>query len=67
MTDPIADRTAVYVERARQLAPLIHAHAEQGERTAQLPAAVAEAFHQAGFFRMFLPVEMGGGDLTENA
>jgi indole-3-acetate monooxygenase len=64
MTDPIADRTAVYVERARQLAPLIHAQAEHAERTAQLPPAVAEAFHQAGLFRMFLPVEMGGGDLT---
>jgi len=37
MTDPIADRTAVYVERARQLAPLIDAHAEHAERTAQLP------------------------------
>jgi alkylation response protein AidB-like acyl-CoA dehydrogenase len=64
MTDPVADRTATYVERARRLAPLVHEHAERAERTAQLPVEVAEAFHQAGLFRMLLAVEMGGGGLT---
>jgi alkylation response protein AidB-like acyl-CoA dehydrogenase len=64
MTEPIADRTAAYIERVHGLAPLVHAHAEGAERMAQLPAEVAEAFHQAGLFRMLLPVEMGGGELT---
>ena len=58
MTAPIADRTAAYIERVHGLAPLVHAHAEGAERMAQLPAEVAEAFHQAGLFRMLLPVEM---------
>src|SRR5262249_16391345 len=64
MSDAIADRTAVYVERVRQLAPLIHAHAEDAERTAQLPAAVPPAFTPARLFRMFPPVARGGGALT---
>jgi alkylation response protein AidB-like acyl-CoA dehydrogenase len=64
MTDPVANQAADYVERARHLAPLVHAHADRAERTAQLPLEVAEAFHQAGLFRMLLPVELGGGGLT---
>jgi hypothetical protein len=55
MSDPIADQTAAYVARARRLAPIVHAHAERAERTAQLPVEVAKALHQAGLFRMLLP------------
>ena len=64
MSDPIADQTAAYVARARRLAPIVHAHAERAERTAQLPVEVAKALHQAGLFRMLLPVKMDGGGLT---
>src|SRR6202023_165244 len=48
----------------RKIAPLIRDHAAQSEREAQLAPAIAEAFHDSGLYRIFLPAEMDGGDLT---
>jgi len=31
---------------------------------AQMPREVADAFHEAGLFRMMLPRDMGGGEVA---
>ncbi len=48
------------VARARDLAPLVSAHAEQAEREGTMPAAVVEAFREAELFWTLLPTEVGG-------
>ena len=58
------NRLDAYLERVRQLGPLVREHADRSERDAQLAPDIAEAFHVAGLFRIFLPAEMGGGELT---
>ena len=50
-----------YLERVREIAPVIDKHAAESERIAQLALPVVEAFHQAGLFRMLLPENRGGG------
>ena len=58
-------RTAVKAElldRARSLAPLIRAHADESERLRRLATPVVDAFHDAGLFRMTLPRYLGGGE-----
>lgn len=64
MTAILEDRAAGYIERVRQLAPLIREHAERAEREAQLSPEVVEACREAGLFRIFLPKRLGGGELT---
>ncbi len=62
------DRTEIklqpYFEKVATVAPTIREYADRAEREAQMPAEVAEAFHQAGLFRILLPGNMGGGELT---
>jgi alkylation response protein AidB-like acyl-CoA dehydrogenase len=58
-----ADDAAEYVERARALVPLIAAHADQGERERQVPAAVWDALTDAGLTRMLLPRALDGGEI----
>jgi alkylation response protein AidB-like acyl-CoA dehydrogenase len=53
-----------YLGRVRAIAPLIREHSAQSESEAQLAPAIAEAFHDAGLYRIFLPAQMDGGDLT---
>src|SRR5260370_40909500 len=53
-----------YFEKVPQLAPIIREHADRAEREAQMPREIADAFHQTGMFRIFLPRIMGGGELT---
>jgi len=55
---------AELTERARGLAPLIRAHAEQSERERRLAAPTVDAFHAAGLFRMMLPESLGGSGLN---
>ena len=57
-------RVTSYIEAVRQLAALVREHSDRSEREAQLAPDIVEAFHAAGLFRLFLPAEMGGGDLT---
>jgi alkylation response protein AidB-like acyl-CoA dehydrogenase len=52
-----------YPSRARALAPLIAAHAEQGERERRLPEAVLAALFDAGLFRLLLPRALGGAEV----
>jgi alkylation response protein AidB-like acyl-CoA dehydrogenase len=60
----LTERAKPYIEKIQNLAPIIREHADRAEREAQMPREVADAFHDAGLFRMFLPSTMAGGDLT---
>src|SRR5271166_5593196 len=53
-----------YVEKIEKIAPVIREHADRAEREAQMTREVANAFHDAGLFRIFLPRTMGGGEVT---
>ncbi len=57
-------RLQTYFDKVHELAPIIREHADRAEREAQMTREVAEAFHAAGLFRMFLPRTMCGGELT---
>ena len=52
-----------YAERARELVPLIAAHADQAERERQVPALVWDALTDAGLTRMLLPRWLDGGEI----
>ena len=62
--DSRTSRVDDYCDRVRQIAPLIREHSDRSERDAQLAPEIAEAFHRTGLFRLFLPADMGGGELT---
>ena len=51
-------------ERARTLAPLIRANADESERERRLAKPVVDALHEAGLFRMMLPRQLGGAGLN---
>jgi alkylation response protein AidB-like acyl-CoA dehydrogenase len=52
-----------YVERARELVPLIAAHADQADRERRVPAVVWDALTDAGLTRMLLPRWLDGGEI----
>jgi indole-3-acetate monooxygenase len=52
-----------YVERARALAPLIEAEADETERDRRVTDKVMAALHDAGFFRLLLPRAYGGAEV----
>jgi len=52
------------VERARALAPLIRAHADESERLRRLAPPIVDGFHEAGLFRMLQPRSIGGSGLN---
>jgi alkylation response protein AidB-like acyl-CoA dehydrogenase len=52
-----------YVARARQLAPVIAAQADEIERRRGLPESLRETLIEAGFFRLLLPRSLGGAEL----
>ncbi len=60
----LSERARPYFEKAQELAPIIRGHADRAEREAQMPREVADAFHEAGLFRILLPRAMAGGELT---
>jgi alkylation response protein AidB-like acyl-CoA dehydrogenase len=60
----LTERAQPYFEKIPKLAPIIREHADRAEREAQMPQEVADAFHDAGLFRMFLPRSMNGGEVT---
>ena len=51
------------LDRARSLAPLIRAHADENERKRRLATPVVDALHDAGLFRMLQPPSVGGSGL----
>src|SRR5258708_32209528 len=64
MNQFVSDTARPYFEKIQQPAPIIREHADRAEREAQMPPEIADAFHQTGMFRIFLPRIMGGGELT---
>ena len=52
------------VTAAKNLAPLILAAREEGERIRHVPPEIANALAEAGLLQMFLPRSMGGPNLT---
>src|SRR6266581_7917995 len=52
-----------YLERARALAPILTAAADEIEARRELPERVVEALIERGFFRMLLPRSLGGAEL----
>lgn len=60
----VSEHARPYFDKLPQLAPIIREHADRAEREAQMSPEVAEAFHEAGLFRILLPRSMGGGELT---
>src|SRR4051812_905041 len=49
-----------WVERARELAPLVERYRDEGEAQRHLPKPVADAMRKAGLFSLWLPVGLGG-------
>src|SRR6266849_7553222 len=60
----VSERARAYFDKVQQLAPIIREYADRGDREAQMPREVIDAFHEAGLFRILLPRSMGGGELT---
>jgi alkylation response protein AidB-like acyl-CoA dehydrogenase len=52
-----------WVERAREIAPLVRRCADESERERRLAPAVVDALHTAGLFRIQIPTRFGGGGL----
>ena len=52
-----------YLERARELAPMLAAASDEIEERRELPERVVEALIEGGFFRMLLPRSLGGAEL----
>jgi alkylation response protein AidB-like acyl-CoA dehydrogenase len=52
-----------YIGRARTLAPLVAAHADDIEHRRELPPVLREALIEAGFYRLLLPRSLGGAEL----
>lgn len=51
------------LESGRRLAPLIRQHADYGDTHGKLAPEVADAFHDAGLFGMWVPEAVGGAEL----
>jgi alkylation response protein AidB-like acyl-CoA dehydrogenase len=62
--DQLSERAKPYFEKVQKLAPIIREHADRAEREAQMPREVADAFHEAGMFRLLLPRTTNGGEIT---
>lgn len=56
----VAPSAAHLLDATRALLPLVREFATQGEIERQLPRALADAFNDAGIFRMCRPRELGG-------
>jgi alkylation response protein AidB-like acyl-CoA dehydrogenase len=50
----------VWIERVREIAPLIDEHREEIERARAVTGPVAEAMRRAGFARIMVPTTVGG-------
>ena len=53
-------RTADYIQRARDLAPITEQYRDQGEAERRLPAPLAAAMREKGLFSLWLPKALGG-------
>ena len=58
-----ADGSLDYLERAREIGPMLAAAADEIEERRELPGRIVEALIERGFFRMLLPRSLGGAEL----
>jgi alkylation response protein AidB-like acyl-CoA dehydrogenase len=56
-------RDTDYLQRARELAPVLVAASDEIEELRELPERIVEALIEGGFFRMLLPRSLGGAEL----
>ena len=56
-------RGADYLQRARELGPILAAASDEIEELRELPERIVEALVEGGFFRMLLPRSLGGAEL----
>src|SRR6266446_2265710 len=59
----LADPPVDYLERAREIAPMLAAAADEIEERRELPERIVKALIERGFFRMLLPRSLGGAEL----
>ncbi|MGA7870812.1 MAG: acyl-CoA dehydrogenase family protein [Candidatus Binatus sp.] len=64
MEQLVSEQARPYFEKVQKIAAIIREHADRAECEAQMPREVADAFHETGLFKVFLPRNMGGGELT---
>ena len=60
---PLVSDREHYLAKVAAVGPLITQSLDAIERDRRLPAALLDAMHNAGLFRMLLPKEFGGGQL----
>jgi alkylation response protein AidB-like acyl-CoA dehydrogenase len=60
----VSESARPFFDKIREIEPIIRTHADRAEREAQMPREVADAFHEAGLFRILLERKLGGGELT---
>jgi len=56
-------RDTDYLQKARELAPILAAASDEIEELRELPERIVEALIEGGFFRMLLPRSLGGAEL----
>jgi alkylation response protein AidB-like acyl-CoA dehydrogenase len=64
LTSQGSDRTARYLEAIRVLAPLVAEHRALFDQDRRLPQPVFDALADAGLFRLWLPKQLGGPELS---
>ena len=64
LTTQDGDRTARYLTAIRALAPLVVEHRASFDRDRRLPQPVFDALADAGLFRLWLPKQLGGPELS---
>ena len=52
-----------YIERARELKPMLEADADECEKHRQVTERCVDAMIERGIFKMLLPKSIGGGEL----
>src|ERR1700752_3305879 len=58
-----AEPPADYLERGREIAPMLAAASDEIEERRELPERIVEALIDRGFFKMLLPHSLGGAEL----
>lgn len=56
--------TATPIERARDLVPMIEAHADSIDHDRELPVELSDAMKSAGMFRLLVPRSLGGEEMS---
>ncbi|MBV8715960.1 MAG: acyl-CoA dehydrogenase family protein [Chloroflexi bacterium] len=52
-----------WLDRLRNLAPLVEQYRDEGERERRLPQALFQALRDAGFFSLWVPRNLGGAEV----